>query len=234
MMCRIHTGYRWISVCVCTQQMHTHDCCDFQCLYSMHSLGPAVIAVKCLQNRWLIRRPHERHYQPRMPRIRQNAKEALRTSEACDARCYRQTQGEKPISLLGVGSGRGAQKLQHDWLAIAVSRLCSFVMIKSQHSQHQHVMCVVMWMLRLRKRDHNTNKNNILIRSLMCLFRLHRLMGLASLRFNVPRFAYMSFHSVADYVWSYPLVPKHSVWQIRSLFSMICFDDNTSARPNIL
>ena len=144
-------------------------------------MGPAVIAVKCLQNRWLIHRPHERHYQPRMPRIRQNAKEALRTSEACDARCYRQTQGEKPISLLGVGSGRGAQKLQHDWLAIAVSRLCSFVMIKSQHSQNQHLICVVMWMLRLRKRDHNTNKTNILIRSLMCLFRLHRL--------NVPCFA---------------------------------------------
>ena len=81
----------------------------------MHSMGPAVIAVKCLQNRWLIHRPHERHYQPRMPRIRQNAKEALRTSEACDARCYRQTQRReayitRPLLAFRGRAARGLEK----------------------------------------------------------------------------------------------------------------------------
>jgi hypothetical protein len=33
---------------------------------------------------------------------------------------------------------------KHDRLAIAVSRLCSFVMTKSQHSQNQHLICVAM------------------------------------------------------------------------------------------
>ena len=42
------------------------------------------------------------------------------------------TRNEAYIAF-GDGSGRGAQKLQQDRLAIAVSRLYSFVMIKSQH-----------------------------------------------------------------------------------------------------
>ena len=124
-------------------EVHTYDCCDFQCLYSMHSMGPAVIAVKCLQqnrcNRWLILGHTEKAL----------SADGCHAAAKREMRCtsYRQTQeGEKPISsqmLLGVGPRRVPKSYKHDRLAIAVSRYCSFVMIKSQQ-QNQHRLCVVM------------------------------------------------------------------------------------------
>ena len=72
-------------MCVNVRRAHTYDCCDFQCLYSMHSMGPAVFAVKCLQqNRW----PHGKTQGTVNPDgcpLRQNAMHELPAAAKRDA-----------------------------------------------------------------------------------------------------------------------------------------------------
>ena len=63
----------------------------------MHSMGPAVIAVKCLQNRWLIHRPHERHYQPKV--ATHTAKRERGTTNIGSLRCAMLPANTKARSL---------------------------------------------------------------------------------------------------------------------------------------
>ena len=220
MMCRIHIGYRWIHVCKCTPKCILMIVVISNVYTQCTQWGQLWLQWSVCKTDGLYTGHTKGTISQRLPRIRQNAKEALRTRKPAMRDATGKHKGEKPISqlLLGAGSGRGAQKLQTRSISdcrLSFMQLC-YDQIATQ--QNQHLICVVCECFDyVRETTTQTKPTFWFVRLCVCSDCIGS-MCLASLRFNVPRFAYVSFHSVADYVWSYPLVPKHSVWQIRSLF----------------
>ena len=135
--CRIHIGYRWIHVCECTPKCILMIVVISNVYTQCTQWGQLWLQWSVCKTDGLIRRPHEGTNSQGCQAYEQTAK-ALR--KLGSQRCKNAAGKHKAWSLYpncfwGRVLGVLPKSYKHDRLAIAVSRLCSFVMIKSQHGK---------------------------------------------------------------------------------------------------